>query len=98
MLAARPRFGLTIALATLLVLVTASAAAAGGGKAPTLTGSFEFQGLPSASAGKGCSGQGTFGEMKPGAKVTISERVASGDFQKLAKGKVAKGKVVTVDG
>ncbi len=100
-LATGHRFGLTIALGTMLVIALAapSVAAAGGGKAPTYEGDFEFQGLASTKAGKGCSGQGTFGEMKPGAKVLISERVKStGDFQKLAKGKVAKGKVVTVDG
>jgi hypothetical protein len=98
-LGALRRFGLTIAVGTALVLALAApSAAAGGGKAPTFEGAFEFQGLASASAGKGCSGEGTFGEMNPGARVLISERVASGDFQKLAKGKVAKGTVVTVDG
>src|SRR5262245_9978379 len=92
------RAWLTMASGTLLVLALAAPSGAAGGKAPTFDGTFEFQGLASASAGKGCSGQGTFGEMNPGARVLISERVASGDFQKLAKGKVSKGKVVKVDG
>lgn len=99
-LGARRRLGLTIALGTALVIALAApSGAAGGDKAPTYEGDFEFQGLASTKAGKGCSGQGTFGEMNPGAKVLISERVKStGDFQKIAKGKVARGKVVTVDG
>lgn len=61
----------------------------------TYTGAFEFEGIAGKKAGKGCSGQGAFGEAKPGARVTVSERDVAGDFSTLGTGKLRKGKFVT---
>jgi hypothetical protein len=84
--------------AGLLAFAAPGAATVGRGSAVTFKGSFEFEGLAGKKTGKGCSGQGAFGEMKPGARVTISEQDAANDFSVLADGKVSKGKFVTVDG
>lgn len=81
-----------LAVCCLLALAAPAAASVRSGAAPTYKITFEFEGL-SGVPGKACHGKGLFGEMKRGAKVTISERVASGDFQVLAKGKVRAGKV-----
>jgi len=77
-----------------------SAAPAAKDRAAAITdaGAFEFEGIAGHTAGKGCRGEGAFGEAKPGARVTVSERNAAGDFSTLAKGKVAKGKVVRASG
>jgi len=84
------------ALASLSLLVAGPAAAGGG---VTYSGAFEFQGLASNETGRRCNGQGTFGEMKPRARVTISEQDASGDFSVIAKGRVGRGKTAAaVDG
>jgi len=88
----------TTLLAALLALTGPVAATVRSSASVTFKGSFEFEGLAAKKAGKGCSGQGAFGEMKPGAKVTISEQDAANDFSELATGKMSKGKVVTVDG
>ena len=79
--------------ATSLVHVAPAAAAGSGGI--TYSGAFEFQGLAGNTTGKTCNGEGAFGEMKARARVTISEQDAAGDFSKIAKGKVAKGKAAT---
>jgi hypothetical protein len=63
--------------------------------AVTYTGAFEFEGIAGKKTGRFCRGSGVFGVAKPGAKVTISERNAAGDFSTLAKGKLAKGTFVT---
>ena len=91
---------LPLVSSALLVLTFAApgGAAVGSGSGTTFQGAFEFQGIAGVKAGKGCRGEGAFGEMKPGARILISERVASGDFQDLAKGKVRRGKAVTVGG
>lgn len=97
----RPRRMLLVAAApcaVLLALAAPAGATARSSASVTFKGSFEFEGMAAKKAGKGCSGQGAFGEMKPGAKVTISEQDAANDFSKLATGKMSKGKVVTVDG
>lgn len=82
-----------------ITVVPAAAAgssdAAGRGAAMTYTGAFEFEGLAADGVGKACQGQGSFGEMKRGAKVTISERDAAGDFTTIATGKLKKGKFAT---
>lgn len=77
---------------------TAAPAATPRGAAITYSGAFEFQGLASNKTGKRCRGEGSFGEAKPGARVTVSERNAAGDFSTLGTGKLAKGKLVTVSG
>jgi hypothetical protein len=92
-------FGLAVALSSgLFVLGAPGGASVGSGTSITFKGAFEFEGLAAVSAGKGCRGEGAFGVMKRGARVLISERVASGDFQKLAKGKIGKGKVADASG
>ena len=50
------------------------------GRSHTFKGVFEFEGIAAVSAGTGCRGEGAFGVMKRGARVLISERLASGDF------------------
>lgn len=98
-LSARRLFCLAVALSSgLLVLGAPSGATVTSGTSTTFTGAFEFEGLAAASAGKGCRGEGAFGVMKAGARVLISERVASGDFQTLGKGKIGKGKIADADG
>jgi hypothetical protein len=88
-----------VSAALLGAATLALAAPAGAGSGVTYTGAFEFEGLANNEKGKTCNGQGSFGEMKPRARVTISERDSSGDFTVIAKGKVAKGKAATaVDG
>jgi len=87
------------ALAAGASLVLVTSASAGGSGGVTYSGAFEFQGLAGNKTGKTCNGEGAFGEMRPRARVTISEQDAAGDFSKIAKGKVAKGKAATaVDG
>ncbi len=84
-------------LATTSIVTVALPASAG--DSVTYSGAFEFQGLAGKERGRTCSGQGAFGEMKPRARVTISERDASGDFEVIAKGRVRKGSEATgVDG
>jgi hypothetical protein len=61
----------------------------------TYKGAFEFEGLASNKEGKHCSGEGAFGVAKPGAKITISERDSTGDFNVIGTGKLAKGKFAT---
>jgi hypothetical protein len=84
--------------AGLLAFAAPGAATVGRGASVTYKGSFEFEGLAGKKTSKGCSGQGAFGEMKPGARVLISEQDAANDFSELATGKVSKGRFVTVDG
>ena len=60
----------------------------------TYHGAFEFEGIAGVGTKTNCHGEGAFGVAKRGAKVTISERNAAGDFSVLATGKLAKGKVV----
>jgi hypothetical protein len=79
------------------VLGAACAAAAPSATAAagiTYHGTFEFEGIAGHTTGKSCRGEGAFGVARPGAKVTISERNAAGNFSVLAKGKLANGKVV----
>lgn len=78
--------------------IVAAATPALGGDSVTYSGAFEFQGLANKERGKACSGQGAFGEMKPRARVTISEQDAAGDFSVIAKGRVRRGTETTVDG
>lgn len=87
--------------------VATPSAAAGRSAAPvakhraaaiTYSGAFEFEGIAGKRAGKSCSGEGAFGEAKPGALVTVSERNAAGDFSTLGTGKLAKGKRVKASG
>jgi hypothetical protein len=96
--ARRPLGGVVVLALVLLAFAAPAGASVHRGTPTTFTGAFEFEGMAGVSAGKGCRGEGAFGVMKPGARVLLSERVASGDFQTLGKGKIAKGKVVTVDG
>lgn len=97
-LAPRRLLGLAITLSLgLAALAGPVGATVPRGSSLKFTGAFEFTGLASEKTGKGCNGQGAFGVMKPGAKVTISERDAAGDFEVLATGKVAKSKIVEVD-
>ena len=84
--------------AALLALAVPSGASVSRGSSVAFTGSFEFEGLAAKKTSKGCSGQGAFGEMKPGARVLISEQDTANDFSELATGKLSKGKLVTVDG
>jgi hypothetical protein len=85
------------ALLTSVSLLVAGPAAASGGV--TYSGAFEFQGLANNETGQRCNGEGTFGEMKPRARVTISEQDAANDFTVIAKGRVGRGKTATaVDG
>lgn len=98
-LAPRRLLGLVVTLGLgVAALAGPAAATVDRGSPVKFTGTFEFTGLASDKVSKGCQGQGAFGVMKPGAKVTISERDAAGDFEVLATGKVAKGKIVKVDG
>jgi len=93
------QLGLAVAFSVLVVTLAApSGAAVRSGSAPTFAGSFEFEGIAAVRAGKGCRGEGAFGDMRPGARVLISERVTSGDFEKLATGKLRRGKAVDVEG
>ena len=92
--------------------VATPSAAAGRSAAPaakhraaaiTYAGAFEFEGIAGHTTGKSCRGEGAFGEAKPGARVTVSERNKAGDFSTLGKatlgkGKVVKGKVVKASG
>jgi hypothetical protein len=77
----------------LLAFATPSAATVGSRGSTTYRGAFEFDSLAAVKTSKGCRGEGAFGVMKPGARVRLSERVASGDFQALGKGKIGKGKI-----
>ena len=63
------------------------------GTSTTYTGAFEFEGLAADATAKGCRGEGAFGVMKTGAKVTMSEQDAAGDFSTLGTGRVGKGKI-----
>ena len=83
-------------VAAALIGVACIAASPSAGAAPAVTyhGAFELEGIAGHRTGKSCSGAGAWGEANPGAKVTISERNAAGDFSVLATGKLAKGKVV----
>jgi hypothetical protein len=76
----------------------AAPSAAADAAAVTYKGAFEFEGLAANKTGKTCEGEGAFGQMKPGARVTISEQDAAGDFSELGIGKLAKGKNVKVSG
>jgi hypothetical protein len=64
----------------------------------TYHGAFEFEGIAGVGTKKNCHGEGAFGVAKAGAKVTISERNAAGDFSVLATGKLSKGKTATAVG
>jgi hypothetical protein len=76
-----------------------SAATVTSGASTTFSGAFEFEGLAAASAGKRCHGEGAFGVMRARARVLLSERDAAGDFSRLGKGKIGKGKITdAVDG
>jgi len=79
---------------------TANAAPAATRRAAAITysGAFEFEGIASHKTGTRCRGEGAFGVAKPGARVTISEQNAAGDFSTLGTGKLGKGKLVTVSG
>jgi hypothetical protein len=95
----RRLLGVTLVLASgLLVFGASGAATVDSAASPTYSGAFEFEGLASKSTSKGCQGQGAFGVMKPGARVTLSEADASNDFTVIGKSKMGKGKVVDVEG
>ena len=83
-----------IATALLSAACVATAPSATAAAGVTYKGTFEFEGIAGVGTKKNCSGEGAFGVAKRGAKVTISERNAAGDFSVLATGKLAKGKVV----
>jgi hypothetical protein len=83
-----------IAAAVLGAACIAAAPSATAAAGITYHGAFEFEGIAGVGSKKNCHGEGAFGVAKPGAKVTISERNAAGDFSVLATGKLAKGKVV----
>jgi hypothetical protein len=88
------RLLVTVLLAGACVALAAPAAPAsvraGGGL--TYKGALQFEGLAAVGSSKNCHGEGAFGVAKPGARVTVSEQDASGDFTVIAKGKLAKGK------
>lgn len=85
--------------AGLVALGTVATAAPTRGEASTtFRGAFEFEGMAAVPAGKGCRGEGAFGVMKPRARVRLSERVASGEFETLGRGKLGRGTTTAVDG
>src|SRR5687767_10311394 len=82
-----------------LMLGGSSDALVTSGASTAFSGAFEFEGLAKASAKKGCRGEGAFGVMKKGARVLLSERDAAGEFSRLGKGKLGRGKITdAVDG
>jgi hypothetical protein len=84
---------------TVLMLGGSSDASVTSGPSTTFSGAFEFEGLAAASAKKGCRGEGAFGVMKKGSRVLLSERDADGEFSRLGKGKLGRGKITdAVDG
>jgi len=88
----RPRRLLALVLMCSAALgATASASPVGGDTSTTFRGAFEFEGMAAVTAGKGCQGEGAFGVMKARARVRLSERVASGDFEALGKGRLGRG-------